>query len=236
MNVEDEISRKGWEQAYEHATPIAGRLWEKEPITLLGDALAYFSSLEATRILDAGCGDGRNLNVLLEKGYVATGADFSMSALDMCLKRLLNERRAIVSLVHARLDKLPFPDYLYDGILCVDVLGHVKNIKEVLLEIYRVLTPGGGIFGTVFTAKDGSLGTGRMLNKSEMMYEVNYPEGQAKFYYRYYKKEEVKNLFSDCGFEVEDIYSKSWEEPPHEVFRPVPHLHDSWLIKARKPE
>jgi len=38
---------------------------------------------------------------------------------------------------------LPFPDNSYEIVICREVLEHVKDPKQVLSELYRVLTPGG---------------------------------------------------------------------------------------------
>lgn len=38
---------------------------------------------------------------------------------------------------------LPFPDNSYDIVICREVLEHVKDPKQVILELHRVLTPRG---------------------------------------------------------------------------------------------
>lgn len=38
---------------------------------------------------------------------------------------------------------LPFPDGSFDGVLCTQVLEHVANPEALLVEIHRILRPGG---------------------------------------------------------------------------------------------
>jgi SAM-dependent methyltransferase len=44
---------------------------------------------------------------------------------------------------------LPFPDSTFDGIVCFEVLEHVFNVDEILLELYRVTKPAGKILISV---------------------------------------------------------------------------------------
>jgi SAM-dependent methyltransferase len=44
---------------------------------------------------------------------------------------------------------LPFPDNYFNSILCLEVIEHIFNIDEVLLEVKRVLKPGGLFVGTI---------------------------------------------------------------------------------------
>lgn len=42
-------------------------------------------------------------------------------------------------------EELPFPDESFDLVICTQVLEHVQDPRQSLAEIYRVLTPGGGV-------------------------------------------------------------------------------------------
>lgn len=43
---------------------------------------------------------------------------------------------------------IPFPDNHFDSILCSEVFEHIFNLDEVLIELHRVLKPGGSILIT----------------------------------------------------------------------------------------
>ena len=86
------------------------------------------------RILDAGCGTGRNL---LEYGRLgeATGVDVSQQAVEFCRGRgLHNVRRAAV-------EDLPFEPSSFDLLLATDVIEHVDDDLPVLSELHRVAAP-----------------------------------------------------------------------------------------------
>ena len=43
---------------------------------------------------------------------------------------------------------LPFADNTFDSILCTEVLEHVEQLDDVMIELYRVLKPGGRMIVT----------------------------------------------------------------------------------------
>ncbi len=49
----------------------------------------------------------------------------------------------------APLDELPIADETFDAIICTQVLEHVKKPLECVIELFRVLKPGGRLFLTV---------------------------------------------------------------------------------------
>jgi SAM-dependent methyltransferase len=83
------------------------------------------------RLLDAGCGTGRNL---IEFGGLdtASGVDPSPQAVEFCRERGLND-------VHCgSLESLPFQSDAFDLLLACDVLEHVLDDSLALRELHRV--------------------------------------------------------------------------------------------------
>jgi ubiquinone/menaquinone biosynthesis C-methylase UbiE len=89
------------------------------------------------RVLDLGCGTGRNL-VLFASGVRAVG-------LDPCHASLLKARRRApgVPLVRARAEALPFRDGVFDTVVSGLVFCSVSDVPRGLAEVRRVLKPGG---------------------------------------------------------------------------------------------
>ncbi|MGZ4254596.1 MAG: class I SAM-dependent methyltransferase, partial [Solirubrobacteraceae bacterium] len=94
------------------------------------------------RILDAGCGTGRNL---IEFGPLgdARGIDSSPEAIDLC------RRRGVLGATEGRLESLPFDDGSFELILATDVLEHIEDDQSVMRELRRVAAPGGCLLATV---------------------------------------------------------------------------------------
>ena len=99
------------------------------------------------RYLDVGCGTGTAvvnlaLSHTIEKAH---GSDISFGMLKVCRKNARRagapEGRVILTLADAT--RLPYKENSFDLVTCHAILHHVPHPKEVLKEVYRVLTPGG---------------------------------------------------------------------------------------------
>ena len=94
-------------------------------------------------ILDLGCGAGVVMEKLLQRGYKVTGVDRSNDMLDLSRKRLADYPSDSYQLRQGTCESLPFEDQQFDVILCIGVFGYIDDVVGALLEIRRVLRPGG---------------------------------------------------------------------------------------------
>ncbi len=99
-----------------------------------------------SKILDAGCGAGRNLLYLLNKGFFASnliGADINPHMLATS-----SEKAPGVQLLQADLEKLPLTTNSLDLILCTHVLHYFNERKfsATMSSFSRVLKPKGSLF------------------------------------------------------------------------------------------
>lgn len=108
-----------------------------------------------TRILDFGCGDGSLVTAAHEAGLDAYGCDIAFKA-KWIKPQVLAELRATnhVRQIQATVDdevspgqgepyRLPFDDATFDCIISDQVFEHVRNYKETLEELARILKPDG---------------------------------------------------------------------------------------------
>ena len=95
-----------------------------------------------SRILDAGCGDGRFTMLLLEMGFTKIYAlDTNLNSL-LELDRQLSEEGATdrVVLVHASVSDLPFQNEYFDAVLSIGVLYYLnEGYEDALKEVARVM-------------------------------------------------------------------------------------------------
>ena len=104
----------------------------------------YFKGRE--RILDFGCGTGRimqKMRKMFPKNRFM-GVDVSETAIKIAKKK--HPWADFYSVQDG--EKLPFKKNNFDFILAADVIEHVYNTKDTLLELNRVLKNGGKIFIT----------------------------------------------------------------------------------------
>jgi SAM-dependent methyltransferase len=103
------------------------------------------------RVLDAGCGDGRNLRYLLAHGFQCWGVDRDTAAVERVRRlaaALSGDARADRFHV-ADVDRLPWPDGSFDAIVCSAVLhfaDDAAHFERMVDELWRVLAPRGLFF------------------------------------------------------------------------------------------
>lgn len=103
------------------------------------------------RVLDAGCGGGRNLVYLLNEGYDVFGTDVSAAAIDD-VRRLAAAIRSDVPAENFRVEPLEatsFPDGFADVVLCSAVLHFARDDEQfnaMLNGAWRALRAGGLFF------------------------------------------------------------------------------------------
>ena len=104
-----------------------------------------------SRVLDAGCGSGRNIHYLLNAGYDVSAADADPNAISevMRLAADLNATLPPTNFRREPVEAMSFPDESMDVILSIAVLHFALNDEqfEAMLEsIWRTLKPGGMFF------------------------------------------------------------------------------------------
>jgi SAM-dependent methyltransferase len=117
----------------------------------LFDQLARGRFDERRRVLDVGCGEGRNIRYLLANGYECCGIDRDKSALER-LRRdaaALGRSDSEDRFVPGEADALPWPDQSFDAVICSALLhfaDDAAHFGRMMTEMWRVLAPGGLFF------------------------------------------------------------------------------------------
>ncbi|GAB5483357.1 MAG: hypothetical protein Pars92KO_31140 [Parasphingorhabdus sp.] len=105
----------------------------------------YAIPLDGLRILDAGIGTGAFSSALLDlepSRCVLDGVDLSEQMLCQA-EQNIRDRNVDLSLKQADIKELPYADAAFDIVLAAHVIEHLECPRTALLELYRVLKPGG---------------------------------------------------------------------------------------------
>jgi len=147
----------------------------------LFDQLLKGSLTKDMRILDAGCGSGRNLTYLLHTGYDVYAIDRSETAIQE-LQRLADLIAPKWAKEQARVEaveQMSFADASFDFIISSAVLHFADNeehFDQMVDELWRVLKPGGKLFARLAS----SIGMeSRMQPLGEGQYLL--PDGSRRF-------------------------------------------------------
>jgi tellurite methyltransferase len=117
----------------------------------LFDQLLRGRIVPGMRVLDAGCGFGRNLVYLLREGYEVFGADADPAAVKET-RQLAAHLAPLLPAENFRvepLEAMSFPDAFADVVLCSAVLHFARDdehFSAMLRGTWRTLKPGGIFF------------------------------------------------------------------------------------------
>lgn len=134
------------------------------------------------KILDAGCGEGRNAVYFIQKGFQIFGIDPNDVAIQYCrfLSKSLNPDFDSHRFQIGKLESIPFHAVAFDVVICSAVLHFAENVDnfwQMILEINRVLKPGGIFWFRMTTAFGGILAQCQDLGNGK--YAL--PDGSERF-------------------------------------------------------
>ncbi|OJJ17143.1 methyltransferase type 11 [marine bacterium AO1-C] len=129
------------------------------------------------RVLDAGCGSGRNCEYLLKAGCEVHGIDQSAEAITYLQQTLrpANPAHFVVGQVEA----MPYEDASFDWVISNAVLHFAKDVphfEAMVYEMMRVLKPEGVLFARL--ASD--IGIGHLIEPLEGGW-YHLPDGSDRF-------------------------------------------------------
>ena len=103
--------------------------------------LRHIEGAPPFRILDLGCGPGRDLRTFTQLGHLAVGLDGAEPFVAMA-------RQSGCEVWHQDLLQLQLPSQRFDGIFANAVLFHVpsQELPRVLTQLWAALKPGGVLF------------------------------------------------------------------------------------------
>jgi len=167
------------------------------------------------KVLDLGCGNGRFLPAIRERGGRYFGIDNSTELIKIAQSRYPNENFQVADALD-----LPFANNFFDQVYCIAVLHHIpsKDLRlKALKQIKKVLKPGGNLILTVWQLKSkGGLNLlfelslilkyviGRFIFRSGLDFRdvFEWWGKKTKRYYHCFSQNELVGLVEEAGFEL----------------------------------
>jgi SAM-dependent methyltransferase len=116
--------------------------WYRGRRTVLARVIANLELPPGARILDAGCGSGRNMVELARYGSV-TAVELSAASVELARARDAGD------VIEGSVLEMPFVDGSFDLATSLDVIEHLEDDVGALRELRRVVAPGGCLLATV---------------------------------------------------------------------------------------
>jgi len=141
-----------WEQIYK-GEGKAYKYYDilETPHSDLFRVIKIFRENKVKKVLDLGCGAGRNTMPLAQKNFEVYGLDNAPTGLKILKKTLKNRSLKVNLKTGNAFASLPYQDNYFDAIISVQVLQHAKEtvILKAIKEVSRIIKPNGLIFITL---------------------------------------------------------------------------------------
>jgi ubiquinone/menaquinone biosynthesis C-methylase UbiE len=98
------------------------------------------------KVVDVGCGPGAMAQEILQRGCSFWGVDPSQKMIDICRSRFPASQQ--IRFLPGDALELPLPDGFFDAALCMGVLDALRDRRQAVREMLRVLKPGGTLIVT----------------------------------------------------------------------------------------
>lgn len=146
----------------------------------------FIQNLKGQKILDIGCGPGRDAKYFSEHDLEVTGIDLTSNFVKMASQNVPN-----AEFMQMDMRNLDFIENIFDGIWACASFLHVpkEDAKNTLLGFRKILKPAGLIYLSV---KQGN---------EEKFVEKDEYKGRTKFF-AFYTQDEFKNLIESCNFKI----------------------------------
>jgi ubiquinone/menaquinone biosynthesis C-methylase UbiE len=172
------------------------------------------------RILDWGCGNGRLVYILQNKGVEYIGTDQSSGLLEQAEKIFEKEiREGSVKFICTENGEVEFPKNYFDLIFMIASFHHLPdeaNRLQLLQKVFKEMKTDGKLIITVWNlesdwAKEKLEKGYKKMGENDYLvpWKTKEREVLVERYYHHFTKEELSGLLSQAGFEVEEMYFES---------------------------
>ncbi len=169
-----------------------------------------FEDGSGVRLMDFGCGSGRNETVMMDMGFEIYAVDYNEKCLNMT--REVAEERKYNKIRYILNDKTDIP--VDDGVIdCFVSLGGLfyfnrEERDRFWSEMHRILRRGGVVFADFRAVDDSMYGKGIKLEKD--FYCLEDSGSLSGINYWFCDEKTLRDLFSDHGFTIYNLEKRDY--------------------------
>jgi tRNA (uracil-5-)-methyltransferase TRM9 len=165
-------------------------------------------------ILDAGCGNGKNM---LETKHIFHGLDMSDELLKIASEKTKTKSN-VIGFTKGSVCALPFTDSYFDATMCIAVIHHLNTEADrlrAIREMIRTTKKGGKILITVWQLENndkytnGLIDPTECLTKGDRMIKWTYQKITYYRYYHFFTFNEIEQLIKNIESDISSYEIKS---------------------------
>ena len=150
-------------------------------------------------ILEIGIGTGRITSFLSQRYAKIIGVDFSQVMIKICREKLSNLcEKGKLRLINCNALALPFVDASFKDIISINVFSHISECESVILEISRVLKPGGFLVMNFPNLLSFYLPVGFYVNSRKKSVK-------GTVYSHWYRLDEIRRITSKASLKIKMV-------------------------------
>ena len=171
------------------------------------------SKIDFFKVLELGCGSGKNTEWLITKADRLVGLDFSKNMLDLARKKINNDK---VTFINTDINKnWPVNDNSFDLATINLTLEHIETLDHVFNSLFMKLTPGGKCFVCELHPK-------KQLSGSRAQFEENGTEVVLDVF-QHSKQDYIQNA-EKAGFNL--LAKEDWYDNEKDIPRLISFLFE----------
>ena len=186
------------------------------------------NSAQEFLLLDVGCGSGGSSIFFDQIGCTVHAIDISNSAIEAAKKKAILSGSDDIKFVVGNFKKLPYESNMFDAVFAQGSLyyGTSADFRDAVLEIYRVLKPGG--CARIYTKSNNDVWAKKGISRGGESYLIEsntYENGLVVYCPKLENISDVFSYFSDVKIGIEEFNYVSLDENM---------IHSFWLVTAIK--
>jgi len=193
----EKISHNWWNKEGEF-----GILHRINPIRLeyiIEKITTQYNDISNLEILDVGCGGGLIATPLAAQGFNVTAIDALQGNIETATSYAM-ENNVKVNYLKSTIEELE-KDKQYDVVICLEVLEHVENVQQFMLNLVKHIKPNGmAIISTINRTKKAYL-----LGIIAAEYILGWVPKNTHDYSKFLKPSEIYEMLTDTDVEIKEL-------------------------------
>lgn len=161
-----------------------------------------------TRLLDVACGTGDLSELAAQRQAQPVAIDFSSEVV-----ALAKERYPHLDIDLGDVEALTFDDGSFDAVVMAFLLGHLAEPQKALAEAHRVLTPGGRLAVSWWSALDRVVAFSAIMNGLNRFGTTDLDIPPALPFFHFSDPATLSAAFTEAGFTDVEVFEQTLSWP-----------------------
>lgn len=209
QDSQEAAAKRQWNERYKSENPNP----EAKPLTpVVAFFEQYAQEIAGEKVLDLGCGNGRNLCHIAELGFKTAGIDISEEALTQ-LGEKLQQRNLSAETTQGSFYELPYENNSFGCVVSMNALqqNDEAGVEQSFSEVSRVLKNNGLMLLSV-RSNSRELPADRVDIPGKGITFISKEETLSEIMFHHYSREEIEELALKNSLEILEIKEEFTEK------------------------